>query len=167
MGKEERQSKRQELKWTQKSLSHKPLSVWSEFGTPRGFDLLYCVLEWMLELLYWMWCSKNLDSWSCGGWEVFIAPNHQSSRWGGCCRWAHRTLTIQCPVRHHVTQLLGFWSSWPLAPLSSCGTGQSGGAPDSPVPMAEPPELFQLKCLSHASWVVTYLNWNNPSVPQI
>jgi hypothetical protein len=38
----------------------------------------------------------------------------------------HRTLTVQCLVRHHVTQPLGFWSSWPLAPLSSCGTGQSG-----------------------------------------
>jgi hypothetical protein len=73
MGKEESQSKRQELKWTQKPLSHKPLSVWSEFGTRRGFDLLYFVLEWMLELLYWMWCSENLDAWSCGGWGVFIA----------------------------------------------------------------------------------------------
>jgi hypothetical protein len=28
-----------------KNLSHKPLSDWSEFGTLRGFDLLYCVLE--------------------------------------------------------------------------------------------------------------------------
>jgi hypothetical protein len=33
--------------------------------------------------------------------------------------------------------------------------------------MAEPPELFQLKCLSHASGAVTHLNRNNPSVPQI
>jgi hypothetical protein len=33
--------------------------------------------------------------------------------------------------------------------------------------VAEPPELFQLKCLSHASGVVTHLNRNNPSVPQI
>jgi hypothetical protein len=33
--------------------------------------------------------------------------------------------------------------------------------------VAEPPELFQLKCLSHASGAVTHLNWNNPSVPQI
>jgi hypothetical protein len=33
--------------------------------------------------------------------------------------------------------------------------------------VAEPPELFQLKCLSHASRAVTHLNRNNPSVPQI
>jgi hypothetical protein len=33
--------------------------------------------------------------------------------------------------------------------------------------VAEPPELFQLKCLSHASRAATHLNRNNPSVPQI
>jgi hypothetical protein len=38
----------------------------------------------------------------------------------------------------------------------------------APIPaVAEPPELFQLKCLSHASGAVTHLNRNNPSVPQI
>jgi hypothetical protein len=35
------------------------------------------------------------------------------------------------------------------------------------ITVAEPPELFQLKCLSHASGAVTHLNRNNPSVPQI
>jgi hypothetical protein len=35
------------------------------------------------------------------------------------------------------------------------------------VTVAEPPELFQLKCLSHASRAATHLNRNNPSVPQI
>jgi hypothetical protein len=33
--------------------------------------------------------------------------------------------------------------------------------------VAEPPELFQLKCLSHAPGAITHLNRNNPSVPQI
>jgi hypothetical protein len=33
--------------------------------------------------------------------------------------------------------------------------------------VAEPPELFQFKCLSHASGAITHLNRNNPSVPQI
>jgi hypothetical protein len=47
----------------------------------------------------------------------------------------HRTGPVHCPVRRHVTQPLGFWSSQPLAPLCSCGTGQSGGAPDSLVPL--------------------------------
>jgi hypothetical protein len=69
----------------------------------------------------------SLKLWWLG---VFIALNHQGSRWGGCCRWdcpvRHRTYTVQCPVFRHVTQPLGFWSSWPLVPLSACGTGQSG-----------------------------------------
>jgi hypothetical protein len=33
--------------------------------------------------------------------------------------------------------------------------------------VAEPPELFQLKCLSHAPGAATHLNRNNPSVPHI
>jgi hypothetical protein len=33
--------------------------------------------------------------------------------------------------------------------------------------VAEPPELFQLKCLSHASGAATHLNRNNPLVLQI
>jgi hypothetical protein len=33
--------------------------------------------------------------------------------------------------------------------------------------MAEPPELFQLKCPSHASRAATHLNQNKLSVPQI
>jgi hypothetical protein len=37
----------------------------------------------------------------------------------------------------------------------------------SEVLVAEPPELFQLKCLSHASGAITHLNRNNPSVLQI
>jgi hypothetical protein len=46
----------------------------------------------------------------------------------------HRTNTVQCPVRHHVTQSLGFRAGRPLESLSSCGTGQSSAAPDSLVP---------------------------------
>jgi hypothetical protein len=42
----------------------------------------------------------------------------------------HRTGPVHCPVRRHVTQPLGFGSSRPLAPLSSCGTEQSGATPD-------------------------------------
>jgi hypothetical protein len=36
-----------------------------------------------------------------------------------------------------------------------------------PLSMTESPEFVQLKCLSHASRVVTHLNRNNLSVPQI
>jgi hypothetical protein len=38
----------------------------------------------------------------------------------------------------------------------------------APIPaVVEPPELFQLKCLSHALEAATHLNRNNPSVLQI
>jgi hypothetical protein len=73
--------------------------------------------------------SENLDAWSCGGWGVFIALNHQEAVGEGCWRWAHRTDPVHCLVRRYVTQLLGFGSSRSLAPLSSCGTRQSGATP--------------------------------------
>jgi hypothetical protein len=51
-------------------------------------------------------------------------PNHQNGRWGGCCRWAHRT--VRCAS--HITQPLGFdrWSSnsWDHRTVRWC-TGQS------------------------------------------
>jgi hypothetical protein len=50
-------------------------------------------------------------------------------------------------------------------PLPTVGAGHASPADCAVV--AEPPELFQLKCLSHASGAVTHLNRNNPSVPQI
>jgi hypothetical protein len=46
----------------------------------------------------------------------------------------HQTDTVQCPVRRHVTQPLGFGATSTVGALSSCGTGQSGATPDSPVP---------------------------------
>ena len=47
----------------------------------------------------------------------------------------HRTGTVRCPVRRHVTQLLGFGAGRPLEALSSCGTEQSNATPDSLVPL--------------------------------
>jgi hypothetical protein len=70
-----------------------------------------------------MWSAGCLKWWWLGG---FIALNHQTTVGAGCCRWAHRS--VRCAS--HVTQLLGFWSIWPLEALSSSGTGQSGAAPD-------------------------------------
>jgi hypothetical protein len=46
----------------------------------------------------------------------------------------HQTGTVPCPVRYHVTQPLGFGAESAFGALSSCGTGQSGATPDSPVP---------------------------------
>jgi hypothetical protein len=69
---------------------------------------------------------------------VFIATNQIVAVGEGCWRWAHQTVwcTIgQCPVRHHVILSLGLGADRPLEALSSCGTGQSGVTPDSPVPL--------------------------------
>jgi hypothetical protein len=46
----------------------------------------------------------------------------------------HRTGTVGCPVRRHVTQPLGFGAKSTVGALSPCGTGQSGATSDSPVP---------------------------------
>jgi hypothetical protein len=35
----------------------------------------------------------------------------------------HRTVTVHCPVRRHVTQLLGFGAKSIIGALSPCGTG--------------------------------------------
>jgi hypothetical protein len=37
--------------------------------------------------------------------------------------------------RRHIILLLGLGAGRPLEPLSSCGNGQSGVTPDSPVPL--------------------------------
>jgi hypothetical protein len=66
------------------------------------------------------------------------SPQPPSNRWGRLLAMGapdspvrHRTGPVHCPVRCHVTQPLGFGSSRPLVPLSSCGTGQSGATPDT------------------------------------
>jgi hypothetical protein len=69
---------------------------------------------------------------------VFIATNQIVAVGEGCWRWAHRIVrcaTGQCPMRRHVTLSLGLGAGWPLEALSSCGTGQFGATPDSPVPL--------------------------------
>jgi hypothetical protein len=104
----------------------------SGFGGLERIQSIWCVLEWSLLLLCWMRCWECLDWYEWGGWGVFIALNHFHSRWGGCWWWAHRTDTVPCPVRRHVTQPLGFGAGRPLEALSSCGTGQSDA---NPVPL--------------------------------
>jgi hypothetical protein len=46
----------------------------------------------------------------------------------------HRTGTVGCPMRRHVTQPLGFEAKSIVGALSPCDTGQSGTTPDSLVP---------------------------------
>jgi hypothetical protein len=123
---EEKRSKRQELKRTHMSLSNKSLNLWNVFGTWRGFDLCFCVLEWSLELLYWMCWLKTwiLEVWWLG---VFIAPTTKMAIGEGCCRWAHRIVwcaTGHYPVRQprHPTVRVRPLELWQVGP------------PDSPVP---------------------------------
>jgi hypothetical protein len=121
-GEEEKRSKRQELKWTQMSLSHKSLSLWNEFGTWRGFDLLFCVLEWSLELLYWMQWLKTWMPWSVvvGG---IYSPNHQNGHWGGCLSMG----ALDSPVRQsrHPTVRVRPLELWqPGPPIVRWCTGQ-------------------------------------------
>jgi hypothetical protein len=68
---------------------------------------------------------------------IFIATIQIVAVGEGCWRWTHRTVrcaTGQCSVCRHVILPLGLRASRPLEALSSCGTGQSGATPDSPVP---------------------------------
>jgi hypothetical protein len=73
-----------------------------------------------------MCSSECLDGWSGGGCGVFIAPNHQFNRWG-------RLLSMGAPdspgrqPRHPTVRVLTVST---VGALSSCGTGQSGAAPD-------------------------------------
>jgi hypothetical protein len=80
------------------------------FGTCRGFDSfeLYLVLIALALVLNGM--SENLDSWSGGGWGVFIAPTTKPTIGEAVYRWAHQT--IRCAS--HVTQSLGFSRFRPL-----------------------------------------------------
>jgi hypothetical protein len=93
--------------------------IWS-FVLCLGMNARALVLNMIFRKLGWIWIRWL---WWLG---VFIASNHFGSRWGGCWRWAHRTGTVPCPVRHHVTQPLGFRAELTVGALSSCGTGQSG-----------------------------------------
>jgi hypothetical protein len=78
-----------------------------------------------------MWSTGNLDTWSDGGWGVFIALNHQTTVGAGCCRWAHRTVrcaTGHCLVRqprHPTVRVLEHLTVGGFVLLL---------APDSPVP---------------------------------
>jgi hypothetical protein len=85
-------------------------------------------------------------------WNVAWTPTLEVAGWGGIYshqtkygRWRSllamgtpdsvRCATGQCPVPRHVILPLGLGAGRPLEALSSCGTGQSGVTPDSPVPL--------------------------------
>jgi hypothetical protein len=72
------------------------------FWTWERIWSLVCVLEWSLELLYWMQYAGNLDALNGGGWGVFIASTTKTAVGDDCCWWARRTVRCasgHCPVR--------------------------------------------------------------------
>jgi hypothetical protein len=141
MRKEETDPSNKSTKNTNKH-SLKSLGGWNNFGDlERLWSVDLCLGVNALALVL----NENfrrlgcLELWWLG---VFIAFNHQQAIGEGCCRWAHRTVwcaTGHCSVRRHITQPLGFWSSWPLEALSSCGTAQSGATPDRSCSMSGAP----------------------------
>jgi hypothetical protein len=95
----------------------------------------------MLGCLVWWWL---------GG---IYSPQPPNDRWGWLLSMGapdspvhHRTCTVGCLVRHHVTQPLGFGSSRPLTPLSPCGTGQSGATPDMSCSLSGAPLTSSVHC---------------------
>jgi hypothetical protein len=70
---------------------------------------------------------------------VFIAPNHFGSRWGGRCRWAHRTVrcttgqvlcVVRCAATSPTVRVRSSVDRWSFVLLRHrtvrCHTGQSG-----------------------------------------
>jgi hypothetical protein len=91
MRKEESDPSNKSIKNTNK-LSLKSLSGSSGFGTWIGFDSFdLCLGVNALALVL----NENLGKLGCLEWwlGVFIALNHQQAIGGGCCRWAHQTLS--------------------------------------------------------------------------
>jgi hypothetical protein len=134
MGKEKGNPSNKSTNEHKKTLSLKSLSGWFDFGTWRGFDLLECVLEWMLLLLYWMRTSENLDANEWGGWGGIYSLQPLPSRWLSLLVMgtpdssvAHRTalFIVWCAPCQHARWGFGVDDRRNPCPVV---------APDSPVP---------------------------------
>jgi hypothetical protein len=94
-----------------------------------------------------MECAECLDGWSGGGCGVFIAPNHQFNCWG-------RLLSKGAPdspvrqSRHPTVRVLTVST---VGALSSCGTGQSGAAPDKYCALSGAPLALRSDSAAHCS----------------
>jgi hypothetical protein len=119
--------------------THSQVTRWLEWNLELGEALIFWIvsrsectssyIEWELQK------TRMLEVVVVGG---IYSPQPPSSHWGRLLAMGapdspvrHRTGTVHCPVRRHVTQPLGFWSSRSLASLSSCGTGQSSATSDT------------------------------------
>jgi hypothetical protein len=156
-----------------------------------GLNLVYRMDQWIYVVgrawvcqLYDLECclGSHTLKWPVG--VVFIATNQKLAVGEVCWRRAHQTVrcaTGKCPMRRHVIMSVRVGAGRPLEALSSCGTGQSGVAPDSPVPLwlaALTSEFHYSLCrvdrcaqiavapLVHRTvrWIIAELRLGNPKV---
>jgi hypothetical protein len=73
----------------------------------------------------------GLPLFEVAGWGGIYSHQPKSSRW----RMLLAIGAPDSPVRRNVILSLGLGAGRSLEALSSCGTGQSGVTPDSPVPL--------------------------------
>jgi hypothetical protein len=87
----------------------------------------------------WLGMLLGLPHIEVASWGGIYSHQPKSSRWWSLLVMGApdsvQCATGQCLVRRHVIFLLGPEVGWPLEALSSCGTGLSGVAPGSPVPL--------------------------------
>jgi hypothetical protein len=79
------------------------------------------------------------------------------------CEWGEHQ--AKGPTRHRPSKHMHGSPKWMMEWVHQSAT--SAGRATCQRAVAEPPELFQLKCPSHSLEAATHLNENNPSVPQI
>jgi hypothetical protein len=85
----------------------------------------------------WLGMLLGFPPLEMAGWGGIYSHQPSCSRWGRLLAMGtpdspvrHWTGIVPCPVCHHVSQPLGLGAGRPLEALSSCGTRQSGAAPD-------------------------------------
>jgi hypothetical protein len=159
-----KQSKQEEQQRKHKTPSLKSLNTWFDFGAWRGLNALIVYLECIL-------CS-------CIEWEVWEAWMAWMEVVGGIYslqplpgRWltllsmstpdspvVYRTLHCSLSGACHISQPLGFGAVDRWSPLSSCGTRQFGGTPDSPV-RSDFAVLTSNSCSVHCFFINTVDYW--------
>jgi hypothetical protein len=81
------------------------------------------------------------------GWGGIYSHQPNCSCWEGCCRWAHRKVrctTGHCPMCQPCHPTVRVLTVSTVGALSSCGTGQSGAAPDSHCSLSGAPSMAAL-----------------------
>jgi hypothetical protein len=130
-----KQSKQQEQQKKHKTSSLKSLSNWVDFEAWRGFDLLdvswsecFCsCIECRVQKTWMAWMMVVGGIYSPNHYSILVVDRTPDSP------VVHRTWHCSLSGACHVSRPLGFGAVYHWSPLSSCGTGQSGSTPDSPV----------------------------------